>query len=158
MALALEDYQKIAAEHRNRLVATVRVARELRADDERAAGRRRWRGQYGRPVHLNVVVDPDVIGGMRVAIGDDVIDGTVVQPPRRGPTPARRLSRQARSRSTRPTEHSTTEAHESERAGSDMTELSIRPEEIRDALQRFVSDYKPETASREEVGTRRRGR
>jgi F-type H+-transporting ATPase subunit alpha len=33
-----------------------------------------------------------------------------------------------------------------------MTELSIRPEEIRDALQRFVSDYQPETASREEVG------
>ena len=34
-----------------------------------------------------------------------------------------------------------------------MTELSIRPDEIRDALQRFVSDYEPETASREEVGT-----
>jgi F-type H+-transporting ATPase subunit alpha len=34
-----------------------------------------------------------------------------------------------------------------------MTELSIRPEEIRDALQRFVSDYHPETAGREEVGT-----
>ena len=34
-----------------------------------------------------------------------------------------------------------------------MTELSIRPEEIRDALQRFVADYKPEAASREEVGT-----
>src|SRR3954449_11286558 len=34
-----------------------------------------------------------------------------------------------------------------------MTELSIRPEEIRDALQRFVSEYRPETASREEVGT-----
>ncbi|MEO5853441.1 MAG: F0F1 ATP synthase subunit alpha, partial [Nocardioides sp.] len=33
-----------------------------------------------------------------------------------------------------------------------MTELSIRPDEIRDALQRFVSDYKPETASREEIG------
>lgn len=33
-----------------------------------------------------------------------------------------------------------------------MTELSIRPDEIRDALQRFVSDYKPETASRDEVG------
>src|SRR5689334_10597168 len=33
-----------------------------------------------------------------------------------------------------------------------MTELSIRPEEIRDALQRFVSDYKPDAASREEVG------
>jgi F-type H+/Na+-transporting ATPase subunit alpha len=34
-----------------------------------------------------------------------------------------------------------------------MTELSIRPEEIRDALQRFVSEYHPETAEREEVGT-----
>ncbi len=34
-----------------------------------------------------------------------------------------------------------------------MTELSIRPEEIRDALAQYVADYKPETASREEVGT-----
>jgi F-type H+-transporting ATPase subunit alpha len=34
-----------------------------------------------------------------------------------------------------------------------MAELTIRPDEIRDALQRFVSDYQPETASREEVGT-----
>lgn len=34
-----------------------------------------------------------------------------------------------------------------------MTELSIRPDEIRDALQRFVSDYEPESASKEEVGT-----
>jgi F-type H+-transporting ATPase subunit alpha len=34
-----------------------------------------------------------------------------------------------------------------------MTELSIRPDEIRDALQRFVSDYKPESATKEEVGT-----
>jgi F-type H+-transporting ATPase subunit delta len=28
-------------------------------------------------VHLNVIVDPEVIGGIRVEIGDDVIDGTV---------------------------------------------------------------------------------
>ena len=34
-----------------------------------------------------------------------------------------------------------------------MTELSIRPEEIRDALQKFVSDYQPSAASKEEVGT-----
>ena len=27
-----------------------------------------------------------------------------------------------------------------------MTELSIRPEEIRDALQRFVSEYQPDAA------------
>jgi F-type H+/Na+-transporting ATPase subunit alpha len=34
-----------------------------------------------------------------------------------------------------------------------MTELTIRPEEIRDALARFVDDYQPDAASREEVGT-----
>ena len=33
-----------------------------------------------------------------------------------------------------------------------MTELTIRPEEIKEALQKFVSDYQPEEASREEVG------
>jgi len=34
-----------------------------------------------------------------------------------------------------------------------MAELTIRPEEIRDALARFVHEYEPESASREEVGT-----
>lgn len=34
-----------------------------------------------------------------------------------------------------------------------MAELTIRPEEIRDALERFVQAYEPETAAREEVGT-----
>ena len=33
-----------------------------------------------------------------------------------------------------------------------MTELSIRPEEIRDALDTFVQSYEPGAASREEVG------
>jgi F-type H+-transporting ATPase subunit alpha len=33
-----------------------------------------------------------------------------------------------------------------------MAELTIRPEEIRDALDRFVSSYEPEAAGREEVG------
>ena len=33
-----------------------------------------------------------------------------------------------------------------------MAELTIRPEEIRDALARFVQEYEPEGASREEVG------
>jgi F-type H+-transporting ATPase subunit alpha len=34
-----------------------------------------------------------------------------------------------------------------------MAELTIRPEEIRDALDRFVQNYTPQTSSREEVGT-----
>jgi F-type H+-transporting ATPase subunit delta len=76
VSVAVEEYQRVAARHRNRLVATVRVAREL---DE--ADRQRLQGtlarQYDRPVHLNVVVDPEVVGGVKVEIGDDVIDGTV---------------------------------------------------------------------------------
>ncbi|SDE19652.1 F0F1 ATP synthase subunit alpha [Auraticoccus monumenti] len=34
-----------------------------------------------------------------------------------------------------------------------MAELTIRPDEIRDALDRFVQDYTPDASSREEVGT-----
>src|SRR5215468_600849 len=34
-----------------------------------------------------------------------------------------------------------------------MTELTIRPEEIRDALSKYVEDYKPEAVTKEEVGT-----
>lgn len=33
--------------------------------------------QYGRGVHANVVVDTAVIGGIRVEIGDEVIEGTI---------------------------------------------------------------------------------
>lgn len=76
VALAVEDYERIAADYRHRLNATVRVARRL--DD---ADLQRLQGvlarQYGRPVQLNVVVDPELLGGVKVEIGDDVIDGTV---------------------------------------------------------------------------------
>ncbi|MEP6665628.1 MAG: F0F1 ATP synthase subunit alpha [Nocardioidaceae bacterium] len=34
-----------------------------------------------------------------------------------------------------------------------MTELTIRSEDIQEALQRFVTEYKPDDATREEVGT-----
>lgn len=76
VAVAIEEYQKIAAEHRNRLVATVLVARGLSEADQQRL-HEALAEQYHRPVHLNVVVDPEVIGGMKVEIGDDVIDGTV---------------------------------------------------------------------------------
>ena len=33
-----------------------------------------------------------------------------------------------------------------------MAELTIRPEEIRDALEKFVAAYEPGTATREEIG------
>jgi F-type H+-transporting ATPase subunit delta len=76
VAVALEEYEKVATDVHGRGVATVRVARPLTEGDEQRLGAAPP-AQYGRPVHLNVVVDPDVIGGIKVEIGDDVIDGTV---------------------------------------------------------------------------------
>jgi F-type H+-transporting ATPase subunit delta len=74
--MAIEDYQRVAADERQRIVALVRVARPL-GDAERDRLTRALTSQYGRPVHLNIVVDPSLVGGLRVEIGDDVIDGTV---------------------------------------------------------------------------------
>jgi F-type H+-transporting ATPase subunit delta len=76
VGVALEEYQKIAADVYSERVAVVTVAAPL-GDDELGRLRRALTTQYGRDVHLNVQIDPSVIGGMRVEIGDDVIDGTV---------------------------------------------------------------------------------
>ena len=73
---ALEEYQKLAAAVNGQGVATVRVAQELSAREQKRLGDALAK-QYGRPVHLNLILDPDVLGGIRVEIGDDVIDGTV---------------------------------------------------------------------------------
>ena len=76
VTVALEEYQKVAAAHRNRLVARVTVAQPLEDGETRRLADALAR-QYDRPVHINTVVDPEVIGGVRVEIGDEVIDGTV---------------------------------------------------------------------------------
>src|SRR3954453_1771904 len=47
--------------------------------------------------------------------------------------------------------HTRTELPQESR--EEMTELSIRPEEIRDALAKYVADFQPAAASKEEVGT-----
>ena len=74
--VALENYRRVAAEVSDRLVATVRVAHAL-SDAEQGRLTSALASQYDRPVHLDVVIDPAVIGGLRVEIGHDVIDGTV---------------------------------------------------------------------------------
>jgi len=73
---ALSAYQRTAAEVHGEGVATVLVARELTATETQRLTDV-LSAQYGRPVHLNLLVDPAVLGGIRVEIGDDVIDGTV---------------------------------------------------------------------------------
>jgi F-type H+-transporting ATPase subunit delta len=74
---AITEYQKVAAATQGEGVALVRVARDL-TEGERSRLEQALSTQYGRPVHLNIEVDAGLLGGMRVEIGDDVIDGTVV--------------------------------------------------------------------------------
>lgn len=73
---AITEFQKVAAATQGEGVALVRTAREL-SDAERTRLVDALSAQYGRPVHLNVEVEPALLGGLRVEIGDDVIDGTV---------------------------------------------------------------------------------
>ncbi|KRF15360.1 ATP synthase subunit delta [Nocardioides sp. Soil797] len=76
VSAALGQYQQVAAAVHSQSVAEVRVARPLSEADRTRLGAALAR-QYGREIHLNEVIDPDVIGGLRVEVGDDVIDGTV---------------------------------------------------------------------------------
>ncbi|MEO5652433.1 MAG: F0F1 ATP synthase subunit delta [Marmoricola sp.] len=76
LTAAIAEYQRIAAEAHGQRVAEVRVAQML-TDTEIDRLQAALSSQYGRTVHLNLVVDPEIIGGMLVQIGDDVIDGTV---------------------------------------------------------------------------------
>lgn len=73
----LDVVARYVAQRRQRLMALVRTAVEL--DDERkarlAAALTRL---YGHEIHLNVEFDPDVVGGVSVQVGDEIIDGTII--------------------------------------------------------------------------------
>jgi F-type H+-transporting ATPase subunit delta len=64
------------AARRKRVLAEVRSAYEL-GDAERERLTAALSSTYGHDVHINVIIDPTIVGGLRVSIGDDVIDGTV---------------------------------------------------------------------------------
>lgn len=72
----LQNLAEAAAARQERHVATVTAAVPLTEQQrERLSGA--LAAQLGYNVQLNVVIDPDVVGGLRVAIGDEVIDGTL---------------------------------------------------------------------------------
>ncbi|GHD43190.1 F0F1 ATP synthase subunit delta [Mycetocola manganoxydans] len=71
------DYARsVAADQSGFAVATVQSAHELTAAQverlERALS-----GKYDRAVRVNQVINPDVIGGFRIQVDNDVIDGSV---------------------------------------------------------------------------------
>jgi F-type H+-transporting ATPase subunit delta len=74
----ITDLSALAAKRRERLIARVTTAVELTDDELRdlAAALQR---NFGSDVQLQVVVDPSLIGGLTVRIGDELIDGSVAR-------------------------------------------------------------------------------
>ncbi|WP_069815263.1 F0F1 ATP synthase subunit delta [Streptomyces sp. TP-A0874] len=72
----LDALTKLSAARRNRVVAVVTSAVPLSDQQKERLGAGLAR-LYGRQVHLNLDVDPAVLGGVSVRIGDEVINGTV---------------------------------------------------------------------------------
>ncbi|MEA9985187.1 MULTISPECIES: F0F1 ATP synthase subunit delta [Subtercola] len=76
IAELLRSAATIVADEGNQSIATVTSATPIapaQLDRLRSALGR----SYGRELTINQVVDPSVLGGLRVQIGDDVIDGSI---------------------------------------------------------------------------------
>ena len=74
----IEALAELASRRRERSIAVVTVARPIddaQADRLRAAIAR----AFGTEVVLQVVVDPAIVGGVSVRVGDEVVDGTVLR-------------------------------------------------------------------------------
>lgn len=72
----ISDAASTVADETGSIIATVSSASPLSAAQltRLQAG---LSASHGRQVTVNLVIDPELIGGVRVAIGDDVIDGSV---------------------------------------------------------------------------------
>jgi F-type H+-transporting ATPase subunit delta len=74
----LNNYSSVLAARQQRSVADVVVAQPLTPQQQERLARA-LSASYGRELVLNVQVDPDVIGGVRVQVGDEVINSTIAE-------------------------------------------------------------------------------
>lgn len=73
---ALQDFARVIADQEGKALATVTVAHPL--DEAKLQKLEAYlTASEGRPVKITTVVAPEIIGGMRVRIGDKIIDGSV---------------------------------------------------------------------------------
>lgn len=73
---ALSEIGDLAAARRQRIVATVTTATPPTQEQIDRLGEL-LQAQVGQAVHINIDVDPNVLGGMRVQVGTDVVDATI---------------------------------------------------------------------------------
>jgi F-type H+-transporting ATPase subunit delta len=74
----LDTFGRIVAGRRSRVIALVRTAVGL-SEEQKTRLAAMLSAQYDRDVHLNIEVDPTVLGGMSIKIGDEEIDGTIAR-------------------------------------------------------------------------------
>ncbi|MFI9582293.1 F0F1 ATP synthase subunit delta [Streptomyces sp. NPDC052236] len=74
----LESLSRLAAARRDRTVAVVTSAAPLTEQQKQRLGAGLAR-IYGREMHLNLDVDPEVLGGIQVRVGDEIINGTIAE-------------------------------------------------------------------------------
>ncbi len=77
LSAALRGVGELAAARRDRLVANVTAASPLTQAQEARLAEILQRS-HGRPVQVNVAVDPEILGGLRIQMGAEVIDGTML--------------------------------------------------------------------------------
>ncbi|MEZ5186407.1 MAG: F0F1 ATP synthase subunit delta [Candidatus Nanopelagicales bacterium] len=73
---AVAELSALAARRRGRVVAEVRAAKPLSAEQSERLVAALARIHH-RDVQLNVTVDPSVVGGLQVQVGDEVVDGSL---------------------------------------------------------------------------------
>ena len=73
---AVQELAELAVAHRGEIVAEVAAAAEL-TDSQRTRLADVLARIYHHPVSVQLNVDPELLGGLSVAIGDEVIDGTL---------------------------------------------------------------------------------
>ena len=76
-AQVIEEYGLMLAEFAGESVAHVRVAKPLSSQQLERLGSALAKA-FGRELQLNVEVDAEVLGGVHVTVGGEVIDGTVL--------------------------------------------------------------------------------
>jgi F-type H+-transporting ATPase subunit delta len=75
---ALIRLVELAADRRDRQVAYVTVAGPLSEEEERRLGAK-LSELYGREVALKITVDPEILGGISLRVGNDLYDGTILR-------------------------------------------------------------------------------
>jgi F-type H+-transporting ATPase subunit delta len=69
-------FRRLAAEHRGEVTAEVVTAHPLK-DDQLAALKQQLRGRVGRDVTIETRIDPEILGGIVVKLGSQMIDASI---------------------------------------------------------------------------------